>query len=169
MFKQNKVKSKINIREMIKASSYKLSKIKIEKVGTTLIIQDNGISILDVLLFNTETVISELYITTFRLGKKDIDTLVQLNESGFVKNITLLISDSIRAMTKGAFNHLIDSGIRFKELNTHTKMMFIKKTNGECVNCFSSGNFNPDGKIEQVSFNYDKEEFNHYSKWIEKI
>jgi len=169
MFKKQRDKSKININSLISASQNKFENIDIKKDEVTLLIQDCGISILDVLLFNTDQYIKQLYITTFRIGKKDLDILNKLKQVNIIGDITLLISDSVRAMTKGAFNHIESLGFNFKELNTHTKMMFIEKENGERVNCFSSGNFNPDGKIEQLEFNYNKNEFSFYEDWIKNI
>jgi len=48
-------------------------------------------------------------------------------------------------------------------------LAFIEKENGDLVNVFSSGNFNPDGKIEFTSVDYNKETFYNFTNWIKSL
>lgn len=169
MFKDKRDKSNIDLSQIIKTSKAKFRNVIIDKAKKTTFIQNNGISILDILLLNTDCKIKHLYVTTFRISKKDIDILIALKDQNYIENYELLISDSIRQMVVGSYNHLKNNNIKFKELNTHTKMMFLEKENGEVVNCFSSGNFNPDGKIEFTSVDFNKEIFCNFTNWIKSL
>ncbi|HAT75488.1 MAG TPA: hypothetical protein DCS19_01260 [Flavobacterium sp.] len=152
---------------LIKKSKAKFNSFN--KEGKTTFVQNNGISILDVILFNTDIKIKYLHVTTFRISKKDIYILIALKDQNYIEDYELLISDSIRQMVVGSYNHLKNNNIKFKELNTHTKMAFIEKENGDLVNVFSSGNFNPDGKIEFTSVDYNKETFYNFTNWIKSL
>lgn len=81
----------------------------------------------------------------------------------------LVISVSIRPWTVGAFKRILANKLPFKEINTHTKMMFLKDTKGNIINCYSSGNFHPSPRIEFTSLDNDKKTFNFYKNWIDNL
>ena len=169
MFKDKRDKQSIDLKALIKKSKVKFNSIELNKSKKTTFIQNNGISILDVILLNTDCRIKKLYITTFRISKKDINILIALKKEKYIDDYELLVSDSIKSMVVGSYNYLVSNNIKFKELNTHTKMAFIEKENGELVNVFSSGNFNPDGKIEATSIDYDRNTYINFTNWIKTL
>lgn len=153
------------------ASLSKLSstaKSALEKLNGNTHIQLSGVSLMDVLLANCFD-LSELNIVTFRISKKDINTIKRIAKKNKAIEIKILISDSVRSMTPAAYNALIASRLGFIEINTHAKMIFLRKVNGGVISAFSSGNLNPDGKIEQISVCENQEKYKSFKKWINKL
>lgn len=122
------------------------------------IIEENGLSIFDVVqnIRNNE-VIKDLHIISFRISKKDLSTLEDFD---FDFKTKLLLSDSIPSMVVGTYNYLLDNkkfDVEYK--NIHEKSTFVKTENNYYF-ITSSGNFNPDGKIEFISIFNSKEVYN---------
>lgn len=126
-----------------------------EKNKQVFLIEDNGVSIFDVLHnINEKEKIEDIHIISFRISKTDLTTLENMK---FDFKIKLLLSDSIPSMVKGTFEYLKDN-VNFvtNYQNIHEKSAFIK-TKENYYFLTSSGNFNPDGKIEFLSvFNSKK-------------
>lgn len=81
----------------------------------------------------------------------------------------LVLSDSIPTMVVGTFNYLNQNeNFNVKYINTHIKLCCVK-TDKNNYSIFSSGNFNPDGKIEQLQIFNSKSILNNYSElWQEE-
>jgi len=115
-------------------------------------IEDNGNSIFDYLILISDIEkVTEITITSFRISKRDLSFLEELQKKGKLPKIKLILSDSIPSMVVGTFNYL-EKNINFetKYKNTHAKYCLIR-TDENFYGIFSSGNFNPDGKIEQLN------------------
>lgn len=129
-----------------------------DKNKNIFIIEENGLSIFDVVqnIKNNE-VIKDLHITSFRISKKDLATIEDFD---FDFKVKLLLSDSIPSMVVGTYNYLLDNEkfvVDYK--NIHEKSTFVKTENNHYF-ITSSGNFNPDGKIEFISIFNSKEVYN---------
>lgn len=122
------------------------------------LIEDNGVSIFDVLHnINEKEKIEDIHIISFRISKTDLTTLENMK---FNFKIKLLLSDSIPSMVKGTFEYLKDNvNFTTKYQNIHEKSTFVKTENNHYF-ITSSGNFNPDGKIEFISIFNSKEVYN---------
>lgn len=153
MFKQQK--KAIDLKSLLK-------NIEIPKKEESIFsIEDNGISIFDYFFRIAEDEkIEDLQIVSFRISKKDLQILEELRKiKKYEFKIKLILSDSIPTMVVGTFNYL-ENNTNFAVTyeNTHEKMAFIK-TKENHYSIFSSGNFNPDGKIEQIQI------FNSFEIW----
>lgn len=117
-----------------------------DKNKTLFYIEENGVSIFDVVHNISEKErIKDIHIISFRISKADLITLENMK---FDFPIKLLLSDSIPSMVKGTFEYLKEnSNFETKYKNIHEKSTFIK-TDENHYFITSSGNFNPDGKIE---------------------
>lgn len=169
MFKDKRLRTAVDIDVLIKKSKEICKDIKIVDKEKTIVIQQNKSSLFDLLLNFSDNGYEEVYITAYRLNKKDIDTIARFVKLGVIKKIMLVISVSVRPLTIGAFKRILANKLPFKEINTHTKMMFLKDTKGNIINCYSSGNFHPSPRIEFTSLDNDKKTFNFYKNWIDNL
>ena len=120
---------------------------------STFTLENNGDSIFDYLLTISEKeTITDINICSFRISKKDLSFLEQLISYKDYNPIHLLLSDSIKSMVVGTYNYLKDN-VNFvtKYKNKHAKYCLIKTKENNYYSILSSGNFNPDGKIEQLN------------------
>lgn len=153
MLKEKKTKKKISVKELIK-------NLDIPKKNESIFtIEDNGNSIFDYFLsICAKEKILDVKIVSYRIAKKDI---VFLEEIKKIYNLDfpfkMILSDSIPTMVVGTFNYLKDNeNFNVRYMNTHVKLC-VFKTENNFYTIFSSGNFNPDGKIEQLEiFNSEK-------------
>lgn len=126
--------------------------------------EDNGLAIFNFLLqIAFEQDIVSLQIESFRISKRDLLFLEELIKIQRIPIARLILSDSIPQMVVGTYNYLKDNpNFRVKYVNTHAKMAFIKTKQGNYYSILSSGNFNPDGKLEQLTIinNHHLYEFN---------
>jgi len=122
-------------------------------------LENNGNSIFDYLLTISEIEnIKDIKICSFRISKRDLSFLEELIEKKQLKPIKLLLSDSIPSMVIGTFNYLTEN-VNFETnyKNTHAKYCLVKTQDGNYYSILSSGNFNPDGKIEQLNIINNKQ------------
>jgi len=126
-------------------------------------IEDNGTSIFDYLLLICETQkVKEIKICSFRIAKRDLSFLEELQIFGKLPKIKLLLSDSIPTMVVGTFNYLSgNNNFEVEYKNTHAKYCLLE-TEDNYYSIFSSGNFNPDGKLEQLNIINNKEVYNFF-------
>jgi len=165
MLKQTKTKKKINVKDLLK------NIVLPEKNQQIFTIENNGDSIFDYFLnICSKEKVKNVLIVSFRISKKDLVFLEEIKKIyNFDFSYNLILSDSIPTMVVGTFNYLKDnSNFKTKYINTHIKLCLVK-TENNYYSIFSSGNFNPDGKIEQLQIFNSKEIFNNYIKlWQEE-
>jgi hypothetical protein len=165
MLKQTKTKKKINIQELIMELDLPCVN---EQIFT---IENNGDSIFDYFLnICSKEIVTDVRIVSFRISKKDLIFLEEIkNIYNFNFKYNLILSDSIPSMVVGTFNYLKDnSNFNTEYINTHIKLCLVK-TEQNYYSIFSSGNFNPDGKIEQLQIFNSKQIFDNYKKlWQEE-
>jgi len=135
------------------------------KNKTIFTLENNGNSIFDYLILITELEdVTNINICSFRIAKRDLVFLEELINKNKIPTIKLLLSDSIKTMVTSVYNYLSDNknfNVRYK--NTHAKYCLIKTTNNY-YSILSSGNFNPDGKLEQLRIVNNKEVYNFFIK-----
>lgn len=142
-----KSKKEINKKRLLNPN------VVLPKKGESIfLLEDNGISIFDYLLkIANEEKIYELYITSFRISKRDLMFLEELIKEKKIPIPKLTLSDSIPTMVVGTFNYLKENpNFETNYINTHGKTCeVITEENNYFI--ISSGNFNPDGKVEQIN------------------
>jgi len=127
-------------------------------------LENNGNSIFDYLLTISEIEnIEDIKICSFRISKKDLHFLEELIEVKKLNQIKLLLSDSIPSMVVGTFNYLTENtNFETSYKNTHAKYCLVSTKEGNFYSIFSSGNFNPDGKIEQLNIINNKQVYDFF-------
>lgn len=140
-------------KETKKGIKVKLNFNKIDvpnKDENSFFVEDNGRSMFDAIYsISQNEKILDLSIISFRISKADLSTLELMN---FDFKIKLFLSDSIKTMVVGTFNYLIDNpNFETHYDNYHEKSVFVRTENNYYF-LTSSGNFNPDGKIESLYF-----------------
>lgn len=141
-----------------------------DKENMFFTLENNGNAIFDYLLKIALTEkVTECFISSFRIAKRDLSFLEELIKKEKLPNqINLLLSDSIKTMVVGTYNYLKDNeNFKTNYKNTHSKYALLKTEEGNNYCIFSSGNFNPDGKIEQLTIFNSEETFLFYKKFIE--
>jgi len=137
-------------------SIQKLIDLSIElptKDNSVFTLENNGNSIFDYLLTISEKEnISDINICSFRISKRDLSFLEELIKVKKYNPISILLSDSVVSMVVGTYNYLLDNlNFIVSYKNTHAKYCLVKTEQGNYYSILSSGNFNPDGKIEQLN------------------
>lgn len=166
MLKNTKTKKVVSINQLLK-------KIDLPKNNEQIFtIENNGNSIFDYFLnICSKETIENVLIVSYRIAKKDLNFLEEIkNKYNHNFKYNLVLSDSIPTMVVGTFNYLNQNeNFKTKYINTHIKLCCVK-TENNYYSIFSSGNFNPDGKIEQLQIFNSKEIFDNYTKlWQEEI
>lgn len=147
MFKETKKGVKVK---------FNFNKIDVPKKDeNSFFVEDNGRSMFDAIYsISQNEKILDLSIISFRISKADLSTLKLMN---FDFKIKLFLSDSIKTMVVGTFNYLVDNtNFETRYDNYHEKSVFVRTENNYYF-LTSSGNFNPDGKIESLYFFNSKE------------
>ena len=139
------------------------------KNNSLFTIEDNGNAIFDYLLKIALTEkVNECLICSFRIAKKDLSFLEELIfKQKLPEKLSLLLSDSIKSMVVGTYNYLENNpNFETSFINTHSKYALLKTNEDNFYCIFSSGNFNPDGKIEQLTIINCEQTFNFYKNFI---
>lgn len=136
-----------------------------------------GFSSLSIIAYIAELeTIEEMYVSTFRIGKKHFQTLCRLKTSGRIGTCNFLTSQSQEkideTMTyKGKkynyYQYICDAcddfGWKIKSFDNHSKLLLLKTP----VNTYvieTSSNLNENPKMEQFSWENDRELFDWYKK-----
>ena len=166
MLKIKKQKKSVNVNDLLK--DVDLPK-KNEQIFT---IENNGNSIFDYFLnICSKEKTEEVLIISYRIAKKDLNFLEEIKQKHNINfPYKLILSDSIPTMVVGTYNYLKNNtNFETNYINTHIKLCCVK-TSENYYSIFSSGNFNPDGKIEQLQIFNSKQIFDNYIKlWQEGI
>lgn len=166
MLKNTKTKKVVSINQLLK-------ELDLPKENQQFFtIENNGNSIFDYFLnICSKEIIENVLIVSYRIAKKDLNFLEEIkNKYNHNFKYDLVLSDSIPTMVVGTFNYLNQNeNFTTKYINTHIKLCCVK-TKNNYYSIFSSGNFNPDGKIEQLQIFNSKAIFDNYTKlWQEEI
>lgn len=160
MLKETKTKKVVSVNKLLK-------ELELPKVNTQIFtLENNGDSIFDYFLtICSKEDLKEVLIISYRIAKKDLSFLEEI-KTKFKHNFkyNLILSDSIPTMVVGTYNYLNQNeNFNTRYINTHIKLC-CAKTNENYYSIFSSGNFNPDGKIEQLQIFNSKDIFDNYER-----
>lgn len=111
-----------------------------------------------------EEAIAEMYVSTFRIGKRHFDKLRELYENGRLGSVYFLTSKTQENTDKATgydyFDYIKNHKKQWsiKAINNHSKVILMKTRNNFYV-VETSSNLNENPQIEQFSFENDKELF----------
>lgn len=139
-------------------------------------ISDGGFSTISFIVLVAEMAkINNLYASSFRIGKKELQVIDALHKKGVIKNCcfavgTLMKNDSEAIKKYGYYENFEkvcnDNGFRYCTVNNHSKIILFDTDKGKYV-LETSSNLNTNPKIEQFSFEKDEELYNFYQKCFE--
>jgi len=182
MFKPSKknINFKPNSISLVNKEKIKLSINKVSNIGgmpqtnsQLRIITKSVINSFDILLsvFENSNKIEDLTIVSYRIGKKVVIELNELQKQNKIKNITILISGGMRRLMPDVYNAVKSfesEKFIIKEAESHAKITLIKSNNNFYV-IEGSGNMNTNAKIEQYIIDNDILLYNFHKDWIDKI
>lgn len=163
MLKQTKTKKIISVSNILKDVELPIPNTQI------FTLENNGNSIFDYFLnICTKETVTDVLIVSYRIAKKDLVFLEEIKQKySYDFKYNLVLSDSIPTMVVGTFNYLNQNdNFNVKYINTHIKLCCVR-TEQNYYSIFSSGNFNPDGKIEQLQIFNNKGIYLNYNElWV---
>ena len=114
--------------------------------------------------------INKLYVSTFRVGKKEIQFLHYLHNEGLLDYAEFVIFSLAKESDTHNYYKTLDdicrkNGWSIKILKNHSKVLLFETKKGKYV-LETSSNLNENPKIEQFSFEKDCELFDFYKKNI---
>lgn len=119
-------------------------------------------------ILNNE-IINEIYLTSYRIGKKTVLQLDKLINQGKIKHLTILISNNFPRFAPDVWNNLtILKNTTLKVEDNHTKILLIKTDNNNYV-VEGSGNLSINARIEQYCIDNNIDIYNFHKNWIDKI
>lgn len=121
-----------------------------------------------VMFVASKTVINRLYISTYAIGQREIEIMNILQKKGKLKNVHVTISAMINSEKKSDLKRVLEkackkNGWQYTIKQNHSKILLFDTEDGYFV-LETSSNFNENPKIEQFSFEKDKQLFDFYLK-----
>lgn len=139
------------------------------------LISAGGFSVASIVLYCAEIQeIDKLYISTLRVGKKELRALVEAAEEGMIKKVKILCGsimkkDSVVGKSYGYWDELSKTCKNqkwgLKIANNHSKVVLMQCGKDYYV-IETSSNFNENPKMEQFSICNDKKLFDFYKDAI---
>lgn len=115
--------------------------------------------------------IKELTIAVYRIGKKVVSQLHDLQKSGRILKITILINDGFPKLVPDCWNLIKSKESEtwvIKLENNHTKILLIDTLENKYI-IEGSGNMSINARIEQYCFDNNKQIYDFHYNWIKKI
>ena len=113
--------------------------------------------------------ITDLYASTFRVGKKEIRALAALRERGRLERAAFLlsgVSQDDKRRDAGQFDLLVETcaryGWRWKSEHQHSKVFLMHTEDGAYYVLETSSNLNENPRIEQFRFENDEALYTFY-------
>lgn len=118
--------------------------------------------------------IESLYVSTFRVGVRQFEVLMDLRRKGLLESVSIITS-GLQGENQKKYDYLspvLDgckkNGWRICELNNHSKVILAKTKNGNYV-IETSSNLNENPKIEQFIVENDECLYNWYKDFFEAV
>ena len=115
--------------------------------------------------------IEHLTIAIYRIGKKVLTEIKEIQKSGKIGKVTLLVNDGFPRLCKDAWSimkSLEGNNFEIKIENNHTKIILMKTLGGFYV-VEGSGNLSINARIEQYAFDNNERLYNFHKTWIKAI
>lgn len=142
-------------------------------------ISDGGFSSASLIAYVAgRTTINDLFVTTLRVGKKEIRMLDGLHTVGKLKNAKFLVgalmkrTDDTAGMKKYEYFDIFQkicekNKWEARAINNHSKLILMDTVAGKYV-IETSSNLNENPKIEFFNFEKSNESFEFYKKWFNR-
>lgn len=118
--------------------------------------------------------IESLYVSTFRVGVRQFEVLMDLRRKGLLESVSIITS-GLQGENQKNYDYLTPvldgckkNGWRICELNNHSKVILAKTKNGNYV-IETSSNLNENPKIEQFIVENDEGLFDWYRDFFEAV
>ena len=174
-----RMKSKRKIRMNLEIESSQLRQL-IDRPPTNeecykMLSMKGGFSTLGIIKFvSDDEPIEELYVNTFRIGLRHFDELDKLHHNGKLK-MAHFITSTLQRDTDRHYNYFGEiskkckkNGWELKVLDNHSKVVLMRtKKNWHVIETSSNLNENP--KMEQFSWENDKELFEWYEALMKEL
>lgn len=121
--------------------------------------------------------INDLKITTLRVGKKELDKIVDLKKMGKIDNVELFLCDIAKENKQNGkdykYSDYFDTvcnknQIKYKYIKNHSKVILIDSDKGKIV-IETSSNFNENPKIEQFIVTKSEKVYDYYISVFSKL
>jgi len=157
----------ISFNKLIKIKDFKGIPIKHEQIRIITKKLINTFDFILAILDNEK--IDELYLTSYRIGKKAIIQLNDLINSNRIDKLTILINDGFPKFAPDVWNNLkILNKTKLILENNHTKII-LAKTKENYYIIEGSGNLSINARIEQYTFDNNKQIYDFHKNWIDKL
>lgn len=115
--------------------------------------------------------ITDIYFCLYRVSQRQLKIFERaINIEKFPVKVNLILSGSIQRLIKGTSKYLINNNnFNVKYIDTHAKYCILKTKQGNYYCIFSSGNSNPDGKIEQTDMFNDENLYFLAKDFLDKV
>jgi len=137
------------------------------------LISNRHFSVISLILYIAQrTVINELYVSTFGVGRKEIVMLQGLHEQGRLGNVSLVAGRIMaNAADKKERDHLLKQICERNEwryicIDNHAKLALLDTSAGKFI-IETSSNLNENPSIEHFSFEKSPEAYDFYKDWFE--
>lgn len=132
--------------------------------------------LLEALILNKKLSVKNLFISTLSMSENNIDSLVNIMQSGQVEKLHLLVSSYFFAHERHNLIPYIHEELDNKEWSflfcvagSHTKLCLIELTNGLKITIHGSANMRSSGNIEQIAITENEELYEFNKIFLEKI
>ena len=174
----------MRLKQKRKKFSVIKAKTELEKVMPSLpgeyvykFVTDGGFSTICFIMFVCERAkIYNLYASSFRIGKKELQIIDSLHKKGVIEHCcfavgTLMKNDSDDHKKYGYYenfeNVCKNNKWDYCTVNNHSKIILFDTDKGKYI-LETSSNLNTNPKIEQFSFEKDDELFDFYKECFER-
>ena len=134
-------------------------------------VSDGGFSSISFILFiSSRATIREMYVSSFRIGRKELQMIDALHQSGKIGMCHFTVGSLMKddGATGKKYKYYDDfvgvckkNGWEYITTNNHSKILLFDTSNGKYV-IETSSNLNENPKIEQFSFEKDSVLFDFY-------
>lgn len=132
---------------------------------------------LEAYMVHTNFYAEEMIVATLSLGKENVDSLANLQNGGYVKNLSLLVSDywfAHERRKEGGVPYIADtlgqdSNFRFAAAGVHTKISLIRTSCDKHLVLHGSANLRSSRNLEQFALENDRDLYEFHAAWIRPL
>lgn len=131
---------------------------------------------LEALMVEKNYMAEEMIVATLSLGQDNVDSLKNIREGGYVKSLSLIVSDYWYAHERrreGGVRYIMDTlggeGFRFAAAGLHIKVTLIRTACGKHLVLHGSANLRSSRNVEQFCSENNETLYGFNREWMEKI
>ena len=172
MLKARKKRKRFGILRSVNGLKQIVNKLPGEDECYKLISHGDFASISFILLVSEITKIKNMYVSTFRIGRKEILAIDEMKKRGRIDNCKFVFFNIMRKSNSEKYNYFDilekickKNDFEIAEKQNHSKVILLDTEMGKYV-IETSSNLNENPKIEQFSFEKDSELYEFYKEEI---